>query len=304
VTDLMARDWAALQAGNFPEELKKQITGLGVEFRLMTQFTSFVAVEEMTITKGGIARKIAVPVEMPDGVSYEGVFGEQQGQKKLSEQMVLARGFAFGGQASGMSGRGGLIRSRDGATRGLAAAPSNNALSVQGASARPGPAGAAPATAVTQPTPAAGAVIVGGVTGATDPARKPAQLAEKLAREAKSEVAEGLAVDAEVQDERAVVPDPMAKLDASLRGLAEKVEKEGKNGSLTVGALAVTDFKVDVMIYLADASDKTREALKNLGFESGAESKAVRLVVGSIDVRRLVELAKLEAVVAVKPVGA
>jgi len=41
----------------------------------MTPFTSFVAVEEMVVTDGGQPRRIDVPVEIPEGVSYEGVFG-------------------------------------------------------------------------------------------------------------------------------------------------------------------------------------------------------------------------------------
>ena len=44
----------------------------------MTQFTSFVAVEEMTVTDGGQPRRIDVPVEMPEGVSHEGVFGANE----------------------------------------------------------------------------------------------------------------------------------------------------------------------------------------------------------------------------------
>jgi Ca-activated chloride channel family protein len=51
-----------------------------LNYRLMTQFTSFVAVEEMTITDGGEPRKIEVPVEMPEGVSHEGVFGKEEDQ--------------------------------------------------------------------------------------------------------------------------------------------------------------------------------------------------------------------------------
>src|SRR4029079_5309481 len=111
VSDLMFRDLAAMQSGNFPEDLKKQITAVGTEFRLMTQFTSFVAVEELTITKGGQATKIAVPVEMTDGASYEGIFGEQ----KNGQQMVLARrqlsvatagGLGGGGYGGMMAGRG------------------------------------------------------------------------------------------------------------------------------------------------------------------------------------------------------
>ena len=47
-TDLMMRDMAALQGGTFPEPLKNELTSLGTEFALMTQFTSFVAVECLT----------------------------------------------------------------------------------------------------------------------------------------------------------------------------------------------------------------------------------------------------------------
>lgn len=41
----------------------------------MTRFTSFVAVEELTITESGQPRSIEMPVELPEGVSYEGIFG-------------------------------------------------------------------------------------------------------------------------------------------------------------------------------------------------------------------------------------
>jgi len=44
----------------------------------MTQFTSFVAVEETVRTEGGVPRRIDVPVEMPSGVSYEGIFGSER----------------------------------------------------------------------------------------------------------------------------------------------------------------------------------------------------------------------------------
>src|SRR5205814_8551432 len=92
------------------------------------------------------------------------------------------------------------------------------------------------------------------------------------------------------------------KLDPSLRGLADKVNKQGKDGSLTLGDLVVKDRRVDVMISRADTSPKTLEALKKLGFKQSAESKAVRLLIGSIDVSKLQELVKLEAVVRVRPV--
>ena len=78
VDDLMAQDWAGAQTGNPRPEVREAVTELGLQYRLMTQFTSFVAVEEMTVTTGGEPRRIEVPVDIPDGVSYEGVFGSER----------------------------------------------------------------------------------------------------------------------------------------------------------------------------------------------------------------------------------
>ena len=265
VSDLMMRDYAALQSGSFPEELKKQVVALGTEFRLMTQFTSFVAVEELTVTKGGIAQKIAVPVEMPDGVSYEGVFGEQQRRDQFG-QVAMARG--FGGYAGGR----GVVRMRNGA------APATLGLTPQLVPAQQQQVAQQPA---------------GAATGFAAESK-----AEKLSELAAVADSEGIAADGPARP-----AEPAMKLHESLRDLADKVQKQGTNGSFTAGELVVKDFKVDVMIRLSDTSEKTMAALKQLGFEQSAESKAVRLVIGSIDVRKLAELVKLETVVSVKPVS-
>jgi Ca-activated chloride channel family protein len=78
VEHLMGQDYHGIQQGNARQELREAITKIGLDYRLMTQFTSFVAVEEMVITDGGQPRRIDVPVEMPEGVSYEGVFGGRE----------------------------------------------------------------------------------------------------------------------------------------------------------------------------------------------------------------------------------
>ncbi|MFN0124295.1 MAG: hypothetical protein ACKV2V_27665 [Blastocatellia bacterium] len=54
-------------------ELRNQITQLGLDFRLMTQFTSFVAIEEMMVNEDGATRRIEVPIELADGVRHEAV---------------------------------------------------------------------------------------------------------------------------------------------------------------------------------------------------------------------------------------
>jgi len=65
-------------------EVRKAITQLGLDYRLMTQYTSFVAVEEMTVTEGGQPRRIDVPVEIPEGVSYEGIFGRESADSQAA----------------------------------------------------------------------------------------------------------------------------------------------------------------------------------------------------------------------------
>ncbi|MBI5489076.1 MAG: AgmX/PglI C-terminal domain-containing protein [Deltaproteobacteria bacterium] len=56
-------------------ELERQITELAVDYRLVSAFTSFVAVDDSRIVGEGHPAPVFQPIEMPDGVSYEGVFG-------------------------------------------------------------------------------------------------------------------------------------------------------------------------------------------------------------------------------------
>jgi Ca-activated chloride channel family protein len=69
----------------------------------MTQFTSFVAVEEKTITKGGQPVTIQVPVEMPAGVSKTGVFGEKD-EERSAKQAVYNGRLASPGFVRGIGG--------------------------------------------------------------------------------------------------------------------------------------------------------------------------------------------------------
>jgi Ca-activated chloride channel family protein len=91
IDDLMSHDYAGIQNGNPQADVREAITQLGLEYRLMTQFTSFVAVEETVITDGGQPRRIDVPVELPEGVSRKGVFGEEDEKRSAmtDAQQVL-----------------------------------------------------------------------------------------------------------------------------------------------------------------------------------------------------------------------
>ncbi|MDQ6827775.1 MAG: VWA domain-containing protein, partial [Gemmatimonadota bacterium] len=58
-------------------DIERQITSLAVEHHLVSQYTSFVAVDESRIVGDGNPMRIAQPVELPEGVSYRGIFGEE-----------------------------------------------------------------------------------------------------------------------------------------------------------------------------------------------------------------------------------
>lgn len=55
------------------------ITELGLKFKLITQYTSFVAVErELLVDPKLPLTQMLVPNEMPEGVKYEGIFGDAE----------------------------------------------------------------------------------------------------------------------------------------------------------------------------------------------------------------------------------
>ena len=75
------------------------------------------------------------------------------------------------------------------------------------------------------------------------------------------------------------------------------VAKLVQRGVVKDGKLWVIDYRVDVMIYLRDTSPSTIAALKKLGFVQTGESKAITLLIGTLDARKLEKLAKHVAVV-------
>jgi Ca-activated chloride channel family protein len=116
--DVLATLWARkrideLTSKSYADEKAKAesqnaITNIGLEFRLLTAFTSFVAVEERVVNRGGQPTKIEVPVELADGMSRENVSGEEREQ--FIENFWRRRDPAGngGGQGSG-NGSGNVI---------------------------------------------------------------------------------------------------------------------------------------------------------------------------------------------------
>ncbi|MBN1297801.1 VWA domain-containing protein, partial [bacterium] len=59
------------------EDIEKEITDLALTYRLMSQYTAFVAVsEEVRRDPDGHVQTVHIPVEIPESVEYEGIFGQ------------------------------------------------------------------------------------------------------------------------------------------------------------------------------------------------------------------------------------
>jgi Ca-activated chloride channel homolog len=99
VAELMNQDWLGMQRRQPDAEIKQAITQVGLAFSLVTQYTSFVAVEEKIINEKGELKMVEVPVEMPDGVSYEGVFGESAAAARM--KMISAPASSFQDMSAG-----------------------------------------------------------------------------------------------------------------------------------------------------------------------------------------------------------
>ncbi len=102
---VLASLWARMQIDSLQHEpgSEAEVTKLGLDYGLMTQYTSFVAVEEKTVTEGGKARRVEVPVELPEGVSWEGNFGGPQAVALRGAAMGFVAGSA-GGVVGGVAG--------------------------------------------------------------------------------------------------------------------------------------------------------------------------------------------------------
>lgn len=241
IDDLQYKDWLGAQTGEPDPDIKSKIVQTALDYHLMSQYTSFVAVEQQVVNVGGKQRTVDVPVEMPEGVSYQGIFGEQQANRRLglyAPAGVYARRTAggFGGTA---------------------------------AMAMPAP----PATK------AAAALTPSGISSALPYAED----------------------NSMVLEEKALAPEE-AKLSANLRGLAERVKKEGKNGTLhKAGVPEVTSGRVTVQVWLKDAPADAVKQLEALGFTVSTTLRPGKLLLGSAPVEKLKALAALKFVTYIEP---
>lgn len=105
VDELWRRNHLARAYPEASRVTNEDVIQVALEFGIMTELTSFVAVEKKIVNIGGKQRTVAVPVEMADGVSYEGIFGKEAEMKSKSRGSLA---FAAPARSGGPGAPGGM----------------------------------------------------------------------------------------------------------------------------------------------------------------------------------------------------
>ncbi len=264
IDDLMTQDWLGLQQGTMKPELQAQITQLGLDYRLMTQFTSFVAVEDKIVTKDGTPQRVEVPVEMPEGVSHEGVFGEEKQFNRLTQYSKLSA--QSGGIVAGAGG--GVGSGAFTAPNTFHGATANQTVEVTAASPQIVMRERAPAPTLLSPPP----------RGSVPAGTPDSDSADKLTTRAPS-AGQRHVLESKLQ------PAVLAALDCFRKAT-----------NATASCANTHAGKIAVEIWLTTDSSATREQLRALGFEITQDHRAQKMLAGNLALDKLEELAKLDAI--------
>ncbi len=81
VESIMNSNLSDAQRGVIGADAHNQIVSLGEQFGLLTQYTSFVAVDRLRVTVGNRSRLIHIPIELPQGTNFRGFFGGPDGER-------------------------------------------------------------------------------------------------------------------------------------------------------------------------------------------------------------------------------
>ena len=276
IDDLMGQDYNGMQQGAMKPELQETITNLGLEYRLMTQFTSFVAVEEMIVTDGGQPRRIDVPVEVPEGVNRDALVDAENPMSRPSGtlQSPVASFSSFGLNA--------------GASKPLARAQITTKSGTSSAKSKP------------QRAAGAGG---GGIDGGS--AGRASGSAGSGVVNAPSPMAASVTV-ADAAPLRVVSPEEQrreelrAKIHPSILAVIDRLKNKDANAGAEE-AKFIRDGKAEIQIWLTDKSEETLAKLKELCFEVILDPKSAKLIIGRLSIEKLEALADLKSVRYVAP---
>jgi Ca-activated chloride channel homolog len=251
--------------------VKQAITQLGLDYRLMTQFTSFVAVEEMIVTDGGQPRRIDVPVEVPEGVNRAGVFGQESDRPM--------NGAGFGGIVESLT----VLSSAPAQRVVTKSAPKTKRAAGGGGGIGEGQGnGRGSGSSSTQSGSVAGVASTSPANGAfsIDGSRE----------------ADALKVLSPEELKRTQL---QSKFHPSLLAVIDRLKAKASPGPDE--AKFIRNGKAEIQIWLTDKSDETMAKLKELGFEVVLDPKTAKLVIGRLSIEKLAALAELKSVRYVAP---
>jgi Ca-activated chloride channel family protein len=290
VDDLMSQDFGGAQSGNMNAELKNTITNLGIEYRLMTQFTSFVAVEEVVVTDGGEPRRVEVPIDVPEGVDRAAA--------------NVGNGFAMQAFA-GQRGRGPVSMAylmpsnmRPSGTLSNPTAPS----SVTVAAAKPDTSTTSatdkplidPSASISGRPPAKRATVLNG---------KSSVVGSASGGGSGSGVGSGMAAgagDYANKPEDEARQKLLAKFDPVVLAVIDRLIK--KDTRVTAGeATFVRNGNAEIQIWLDDKSEATMLKLAELGFQVVLDPKSAKFVIGRLPVDKLPALVDFKSIRYVGP---
>ena len=265
--------------------MKETITQLGLEYRLMTQFTSFVAVEEMTVTDGGQPRRIEVPVEMPEGMSRDGALE--------TDESTLGANISTGQFSNLPTQR--TVRSLYKVSPGVAVNSRREAS------------GKAVKTPARRPTTGRSKNMGGGGAGGGSGNNGTITVAgASAAATVNVNNIEETAIDIpslpklSLEDEKR--QRLMTKLNPSLVSLVDRLKnKNAKPGADE--ANFVHEGKAEIQVWLTDKSAETIAQLKRLGFEVVLDPTTSKMVIGRVPIEKLAALAELKFVRYIAPMN-
>jgi len=264
IADLMSQDFSGAKRGAMKEDVKQSIVQLGLDYRLMTQFTSFVAVEEMIVTDGGQPRRIDVPIEVPEGVNRQTTYGETYGSRPM-----------------------GLLSYSGGASFGALSAVSQTVTVTSS--------GTANATA-----PARSGVVGGGIgtgsgggSGGGSASAPPAPMAMRAITD-EPDIARRLSPE---EKKRAEL---QSKFHPSVLAVIDRLKARNAIGNPDESKF-IHNGKAEVQIWFTDKSEETMAKLKELGFEVVLDPKTAKMVIGRLPIEKLAALADLKSIRYVAP---
>src|SRR2546421_3760191 len=265
VDDLMSQDFNGALRGAMKEDVKQSIVQLGLDYRLMTQFTSFVAVEEVIVSDCGQPRRIDVPIAGAAGGDRQKTYGEAYGNRPIGS-LNYSRG-AFSNAMRAVS-----------QTVTVSSSGTANAK----APARSGSVGGGNGNGVG----AGGAGGSGGGSSAKTLAMRTIMEEPDIARRLSPEEKK----PAELQ----------LKFNPSVLAVIDRLKARNP-----IAGADETKFihngKAEIQIWLTDKSAETVAKLKELGFEIVLDPKTAKMVIGRLPIEKLSALAEIPTIRYVAP---